>query len=303
MFETGFALPQMNESRRTYVASHYYSPILERPKSWPRTNDFRHRLTPVIEQPAQATSTVRNRPVASKFRRPYRIATMPVQIESHSVKLDFAIHEHASDTVVLICPGACEPLKGRVIEYATLAETIADAGIGAVVRYNDPYDRHCDYAEFLLEKLRRIIEFTQESSLHFCSTSTPKLRIIAYSSSAGAAAALACEYDNIETLLLIAPSFDVPRERVLPTYERFQGNVRVLVGEQDQVVLPQQAFWYYERSANANSREYVEVPGCGHAFKGLHNKSVLLRAPIWAFGKNRPADFPPALSAPSQVWC
>ncbi|MEM9656715.1 MAG: hypothetical protein AAF961_00005, partial [Planctomycetota bacterium] len=228
--------------------------------------------------------------------------TLPIRVDGVSFNLDLAAHEHDSDRMVLICPGACEPLAGRIVEYAVLAEAIVAADLGAVIRYNDPYQEQCAYSDFLIAKLRKVIEYTLDTARHYCASATPRLQIMAYSSSAGAAAKLAAQYDNVETLLLIAPSYDVPQDRILRDLREFRGHVRVLVGDRDQVVLPQQAFWYYENALSAASREYVEAPCCGHAFEGPYNKALFSSAPSWAFGKDRPIDFPAPSVEPSEAW-
>jgi hypothetical protein len=125
---------------------------------------------------------------------------------------------------------------------------------------------------------------------------------MAYSSSAGAAATVSTEYPNIDSLLLIAPSYDVPRETILPHYRQFSGSVHVMIGADDEVILPQQAFWYYQVADKARLREYVEVPCCGHSFAGATNKAIFMAAPQWAFGNKRPLDFPAASSSPSPAW-
>ena len=301
MFDSGFAFPQMNKSGRIYVASHYP------PAPKPTFGSAGAAPASRNEQPEPPDDDDRSCAGGSPCvnavpKHPYRITNLTFPVAGRSVSLDVAVHELASDQVVVICPGACEPLAGRVVEYKALAESIAAAELGAVVRYDDPYSRQCGYDDFLLEKLRRVLQYTRESASHFCATANPQIHVMAYSSSAGAAAALASEYSEIEKLLLIAPSADVPRERVLPGYRRYSGDVRVLVGESDEVVLPQQAYWYYEQAAGAASREYVEAPSCGHTFAGPSNKSLLLDSPRWAFGYDRPSNFPPAQTTASEPW-
>lgn len=300
-FDRGFAFEYMNDSQRMYVASNYGS--LDR-----ADNLFADHVFPstaakrgVWEHPEMSFKGSHRLPDGTYYHGPYRISSEPFQVGRREYELDIAIHEYDSERLVLICPGACESLEGRVVAYAELAEAIVQAGLGAVVRYNDPYDYECDYQEFLIAKTRCMIEFALETALHFSKAAPPRLEVMAYSSSAGAVAALAAEYE-IETLLLIAPSHDLAYESILPTYRQFQGNVRVLVGEADQVVLPQHAFWYYENAENAATREYVEARCCDHGFKGATNKHLFFHAPLWAFGDTRPEDFPPQLTAPSEAW-
>lgn len=302
LFKRGFSFGHMDNSKRTYVASHYGS-VGKQPWELPRKSiDISLRTRANRSQPCKALPAAPPQKTHKEWRRPYRITTLSIPTGDEIVELDVALHEQPSETVILVCPGACEALEGRVVPYAAVAETVVEAQLGAVVRYNDPYDMQQNYADFLLEKTRRIIELTLSSASHFCSTDTPNLKIMAYSSSAGAAAALASEYPSIDTLLLIAPSCDVPRERIADSYRKFQGDVRVLVGDSDQIILPQQAFWFYEQAESAATREYVEVPNCGHQFSGLVNKAVFLNAALWAFGDIRPKEIPAASTEPSNAW-
>jgi len=266
LFTHGFNFERMNDSRLTYIASHY--------------------------SPGPG----------SKKGSPYSITSIPGDLRGSPSRIDIAVHALDSESVVLICPGAREPLSGNVVEYADVAEQIRSAGLGAVVRYGDPFDETNDYPDMLLKVLRRVLEYALEAAPDYCATATPRLRVMAYSSSAGAIAALASEFECIDSILLIAPSSDVPREKVLPKYAQFEGEVRVITGENDHVVLPRQAFWFYENARAARIRDYVEVPSCGHDFEGSANKTLFIRSPIWAFGDAVPAGFPASRSAPTDLY-
>lgn len=274
LFVHGFEFARMNDSLLTYVASHYF-PLTEE-----------HGPPPHFYHLEDAP--------------PYRISSLVHLTGDRNFQADVAIHPHDSDTVVLLCPGACESLEGGVVEYRVLAERIIRLELGAVVRYGNTCDPAGPWADLLLDSFRRMIELVLESAASICHTSTPRVRILAYSACAGAAAALAADYDEVDSLLLIAPSYDVPRQTVLPNLRRFKGDVRVMIGDSDMVVLPRQAFWYYEQAENAASREYVEVPCCGHGFEGPHNKAIFYDAPLWAFGRERPRGFPPACTYASE---
>lgn len=267
LFTRGFNFNRMNNSPLTYVASHYV-PEVRREK----------------------------RPGGPP---PYRITTLSAESNGRRYQIDTAVHPADSDTIVILCPGACEPLAGTVTSYKEVAEHILRAGLGAVIRYADPYDHAGHYPSHVLENFRRVIEFAREHAEGICSHKDPRIRVMAYSSGAGAAAALAAEYDCIDALLLVAPSFDVPRKEIEPGFARFTGKVHILIGDSDGIVLPQQAFWFHERAASAAVREYVEVPCCSHNFEGPANQAILRDAPVWAFGGARPAGFPAARTEPA----
>lgn len=262
LFTHGFNFARMNRSPLTYVASHY------------APTDPGPRTAPPLP--------------------PYRIETIPMTIPRRTFQIDVAIHAFESECVTLICPGACEPLAGKAIDYVPVAEQIERAGLGAVVRYNDPYDHQGDYPELVLESLRSVLAFTLDNARNFCATGSPRVRVMAYSSSCGAVAALAADYPCIEAILLVAPSFDVPRQTILAGLRRFTGRVYVIIGDADRIILPQQAFWFYKQARAAYDREYVEVPGCGHDFEEAANRAIFIRSPLWAFGDTRPDEFPAA---------
>jgi hypothetical protein len=266
LFTHGFNFERMNISPLTYIASHYSSG-----------------------------------PSRSMTKPPYSITSIPASRRGSKFRIDIAVHALDSESVVLICPGAREPLSGGVVDYAEVAEQIRNAGLGAAIRYGDPFDGTSDYPDKLLMVLRRVIEYALETAHHYCATATPRLRVMAYSSSAGAIAALASDFECIDSILLIAPSSDVPRLKMLPQYAQFEGEVRVMTGENDHVVLPRQAFWFYENARAARIRDYVEVPSCGHDFEGSANKSIFIRSPIWAFGNADPKGFPASRSAPTDL--
>lgn len=226
----------------------------------------------------------------------FRLTSTTSEISRRRFTVDVAVHSRASDRVVLMCPGACEPLRGKLIDSASVANQVLEANIGAVVRYGDPYDGEGDYPELALANFRSMLEFISTQAERFCATSSPRISVMAYSSSAGAAAALAADYPAIDSLLLVAPSFDVPRDRIEPGLARFRGDVRVLIGSHDDVVLPQQAFWFYEAAVGARHREYAEVPCCGHYFRRADHRSLFIRSPLWAFSDQRPADFPSSMT-------
>ena len=270
LFDKGFKFRRMNSGVLTYVASHYVESLDNSSNKRPTTT-------------------------------PYRITSVTSEIARRSFQLDMAVHAAVSDTVVLICPGALETLGGDGIDFAAVAQAVQDSEFAAVVRYNDPYDGGGDYAELALANFRRALAFVAESADRFCTANAPRICVMAYSSSAGAVAAVAHEYPAIDRILFVGPSFDVPRETIAPGLERFVGEVCVLIGADDEVVLPQQGFWFCQMAENASRREYVEVPGCGHAFQGHRNRSILRRAPLWAFTGIRPMDFPPPLTSPTMT--
>ena len=302
MFDSGFIFRHMNASPRTYVSSHYDCLHAENQVDLSTTSSHLSFDKPKQRQVDIFLDTISGYLDDRSSLRPYRIESLPFETQGKIYNVDAAIHEYFADELLLICPGAYEPLVGKVVSYARLATAIVQSQLGAVVRYNDPYDNKCEYPEYLLEKTRLMIEFAIKTASHYCATDHPKLKIMAYSSSAGAVASLASEYDCIDTLLLVSPSFDISKKDILPSLSQFKGHVRVLIGESDTVVLPKQAFWYYENATSANLREYMELPSCGHHFEGANNKELFCHSAYWAFDRKPSVAFPEPRERPSEAW-
>ena len=269
LFSDGFKYARMNNRGLTYVASHY---------------------EPTPAEPAAALPS-----------QPYRIISLNSNLPQRSYRVDVAVHAQESERIILMCPGAREHLGGNAIDYDVMIDRIRRFGLGAVVRYTDPYDGQGDYPKVLLANFRRVLTSVIGNAKRICSHPTPKIGVMAYSSSGGAVAALAADFPAIDVILLVAPSIDVPRGVIAPGLKRFGGALYVLIGDQDDIVLPQQAFWFYENAVKAHHREYVEIPSGGHFFKRDHSRFVLSLAPEWAFGRGRPADFPASLPTYSET--
>jgi hypothetical protein len=115
--------------------------------------------------------------------------------------------------------------------------------------------------------------------------------MMGYSSGAGAIAAFAAEYPQVDQVLLVAPSFDVGREVIEEGLGAFRGCVDVLIGDSDRVVLPEQGRWFFEVARRAVRRRLVEAVCCDHGFSGEFNQALVRHAPLWAFGGSQ--EFPP----------
>ncbi len=287
LFSEGFKFSRMDRSGLIYFASHY-------------------EATPI--------------PSAAPPSKPFRIISLNSSVSQRSYRIDVAVHPKESDRIILMCPGAYEHLGGNAIDLSLMIERIRASELGAIVRYTDPFgdrrgeptpsrrqlglagsatpsaDEQADYPRVLLACFRRVLTSVIGNATKICSHPEPKIGVVAYSSSGGAVATLAADFPAIDVILLVAPSFDIAKETIASGLERFRGALYVLIGDQDEVVLPQQAFWFYKNAVNARHREYVEVPSCGHFFKRDHSRRVLGLAPEWAFGSKRPADFPPPLT-------
>lgn len=290
LFSEGFKFSRMDRSGLTYVASHY-------------------ELAPIARS-------------ATHPSRAFRIISLNASVSQRSYRIDVAVHPKESDRIILMCPGAYEHLGGNAIDLTLMIERICASGLGAMVRYTDPYGDlraepaangreeepgllgtagpstgdPADYPRLVLACFRRVLTSVIGNATKICSHANPKIGVVAYSSSGGAVAALAADFPAIDIILLVAPSFDVPKDAIASGLERFRGALYVLIGDQDEVVLPQQAFWFHENAVNARHREYVEVPSCGHFFERDHSRRILGLAPEWAFGSTRPAHFPPPLT-------
>jgi len=169
---------------------------------------------------------------------------------------------------------------------------VQEAGLGAVVRCNNPLESDERITEVLFEHVRRLMTYVRTHARAICGVPRPRVAMMGYSSGAGAIAAFAAEYPEITELLLVSPSLDVGREVIESGLGAFEGAVHILIGDSDRVVLPEQARWFFEVARRAARKRLVEVVCCDHAFSGEYNQALVRHAPLWAFGGSK--EFPPA---------
>jgi len=212
-----------------------------------------------------------------------RIVTKAQIYKDKLYNFHLGIHPLKSNVIIGIYPAAEEELSGTDIPYQKIASSLQENNIGAVVRCNVRYDSAVNFYEFNDYFVRLFIDYILENSKEICGTSRPIIYLMGYSSGASGIASVASQYSAIKKMLLIAPSYDADKTVLQRSMNRYKGELYIVIGDNDEVVLPEQAAWFYELAKKSKIRKFVELVSCDHAFNGFHNKDIVSKAPFWAF--------------------
>lgn len=271
LFDEGFILSEVNK-KLSYVSSIYR-------RSDPRSRSRREREDPEL---AEAPSL--------KRKAACRIETLREKVGKRTYFLHLAVHHVKSKRIIGIYPAAKEELGGSHIPYLKIAESLQKQKAAAVVRCNGLYDPAVSFNGFNDRFVRLFLDYILKNAESICEDSNPEICLMGYSSGGSAVASVAADYAAVKKLLLIAPSYDADKTVLKNSMNRFQGDLRIVTGDCDDVVLPSQAAWFYFQAEKARSRKFVELVSCDHEFHGPYHKASLLKAPFWAFDGS--GDFP-----------
>lgn len=199
------------------------------------------------------------------------------------VPIPIAVHPNYSGrNVVIMYPGysVSSNLDGYNNKYKKLAEEIVERNIGAVIRMQNNPINGIPYHKSVVENLRYVIDYVLEESRSICKGS-PNIYLMGNSAGASAVAAVCASYSHVSKVLLIAPSGDAgPAANKL---SRFEGEVYITVGENDEIVGEQSGHHFFNLATSASRRTLKIIPGCDHQFKGTRNGKIFSKAPFWAF--------------------
>jgi pimeloyl-ACP methyl ester carboxylesterase len=200
----------------------------------------------------------------------------------HGDKHDVLIHAASSPRIVILLPGHGGSIDGYAGKYRVLADHLRARGVGAVVRSANTAVHGQAFEVTCRNRARDLIEGTIARGAAICGQEVPELLLLGVSAGASAFAAEAAKHPQVRRMLLLAPSYDAGRAAVAEGLLRFQGELYVVVGADDEVVgdLPRQLV---ELASSATRRELRVIEGCDHMFRGEVNGRVLSHAPLWAF--------------------
>jgi SAM-dependent methyltransferase len=214
----------------------------------------------------------------------------PAKAAARQPALHCIVDPRVTGRIILSYPGFRESADSEAIAFDMHAERLLDYGLGAVVRMNNPYQAGVDYPTFLVNNLRRTIDRCLGEAESICGTPEPTLYLCGYSAGASAIAAVAAAYPQIARILLIAPSVDAGEDAVRESLPQFAGDVYIISGADDPIVMPSQARRFYHYAGSARRRALVILPDCGHSFEGAANQEIMDEALFWAFADS--ACFP-----------
>jgi alpha/beta superfamily hydrolase len=195
-------------------------------------------------------------------------------------RVDLAAHPTTCAKLLIIYPGLNATLDGESrhfteahpFRYRRLAQRMQSEQIAAVVRVANPACGYYGNGQVAVDRLRRAIDYALEYARALCGDRHPALYVMGFSAGAGAAAALAGDYQP-KAMLLIAPSGDVGPRRIIAGLKEYTGRLVLLVGEKDEVVGRDAARLFDEVSPAARSKQVLLVPDCDHFFtRGDHDR-------------------------------
>ncbi|MBZ0310659.1 MAG: class I SAM-dependent methyltransferase, partial [Anaerolineae bacterium] len=209
-----------------------------------------------------------------------RIVTLPTKYNDKLHNFHMAIHPRPSRAVIGIYPAAKDDLTGNVVPYQKMAMELLRRKVGAVVRCNGLYDPSTEFHAFNDYFVHLFLDYILENASDICGHTTPEVYLMGYSTGGSAIASIASEYNEIKKLLLIAPSFDSDKELLRHNMNHFGGELYIVTGDRDDIVLPEQVAWFYHQAEQARVRKFVEFDFCEHSFNGERNQMNLLNAPL-----------------------
>lgn len=207
--------------------------------------------------------------------------------EDETVYIPVVVHEKPdSGCIIISYPGYGSNADGYLNKWEKLAHFMQER-IGAVIRM--PNINHGDTAEHYRESvkadLRAVIKYALENAQMLCGAKDPDIFLFGYSAGASAIAAVACDYDNVKKILLVAPSLDAGKVEVETGIALFNGHVYILAADEDRIVR-NNPMNLYESAVSAISSVIRKVPNCDHQFKGTKNGIALCGSTLWAFKLN-----------------
>ncbi|OGI10189.1 MAG: hypothetical protein A2Y40_03720 [Candidatus Margulisbacteria bacterium GWF2_35_9] len=220
----------------------------------------------------------------------YCIYTLKKYYQNERYRFHLAIHSSNNPVIIGIFPAAKEDLTGEAIPYLKMAQMLNDKKIGAVVRCNGLYSDYVDFHEYNDLFIHSFMDFIIENAKDICRHKDPEIYLIGYSSGGSVIASIASEYNQIKKILLIAPSYDSDQVQLTDNINNYSGELYVISAEEDEVVYPSQAAWFYFQAFKAKKKKFVKLQSCDHSFSGEINKEIIMKSPLWAFTDSN--DFP-----------
>jgi len=217
-------------------------------------------------------------------------STEQVKNYQYHINLDLCIHSHSAAHIIVNYPGASRDVDGNHGRYKAIAAELQDKHLSPMVRANNPFIRNVDYPSMLRDNLRFILDYVLEHAEEICGNPRPFLYLMGHSAGASAIGAIASEYSQLKKMLLLAPSLDAGKEEIRKGLENYAGEMYVVIGMDDKVVLPIQSRFFPHAARTASVKRFVTLWHCDHDFSGARNYDLLRKAPLWAYFESN--DFP-----------
>lgn len=197
------------------------------------------------------------------------------------LSVEMKIHPNNSGRIIINVPGLGGDIDGYNNKYGALANEMQREGLGSVVRTHGN-----SFAGYLPDtQVRLALELAISNAQAICGSQTPEIYLMGFSAGAGGIAAVAYEYPEVKKILLVAPSFDMPKDEVKTGLQKFKGEVVIVQGEEDDVVGPETGPECFQFATGASKKGIFMIPGCDHQFRGTENGQVMAKAPFYAFAE------------------
>ena len=204
--------------------------------------------------------------------------------EETTLRFEINIHDCPESNVIIInYPGYSGDIDGYHNKYRTLAHLIRRQKVGAVIQMGNHYRHGFVYEKSVVADLRTTIEYALANAGSMCSAAEPDLCLMGFSAGAGAIAVVAADYLQIKKILLVAPSVDAGKSAIEEGFPRFQGEVYIAIGEDDECVGKEAGDYFLKLATGATKKALVVIPNCDHQFQGWRNGKIMSKAPFWAF--------------------
>jgi len=205
-----------------------------------------------------------------------------------------AIHPCAVPRIIINYPGTGGSQDGYCGKHRQIAEILQSRSVGAVIRMDNPGTAPYDYASWLRDRLRHVIQFALETATDICGSHAPEIYLMGFSSGATSIACVAHEFDQVSNILLLSPIVNRKRGGPWEELKRYREKIAVVVGDGDTVAPPSVSEQFYRTAENCSRRRLEIVPGCDHQFQGERNARILSNLAVWAFGDDRAFPSPDA---------
>jgi dienelactone hydrolase len=190
--------------------------------------------------------------------------------------------------IIINCPGYKGSIEGYKNKYVTLADHLAERGVGAVVRMpNIERSAGAAYREGLVGDVRAVIAWVTKVSLALTGDARSDIYLMGFSAGGFAVASASAGFPQVKKLLLMEPTVNASLVGALgEDIGRFEGEAYIVVGDHEAVGL--EAAHAYRRALSGASRVEIQmISGCDHQFRGRRNGQIMAKAPFWAFADDK----------------
>ncbi len=145
------------------------------------------------------------------------------------------IHPSSNGVIIINYPGLDGDLDGYQNKYRTIASHLVNVEkIGAFIQIGNHYYPGHDYRLSVISVLRAAIEYAITNGERICRRNDPKIYLMGFSAGASAIAGLCAEFQQIDKILLVAPTDDFEFLAVRQNLARYTGEIYCVAAANDE---------------------------------------------------------------------